>query len=338
MPAAPPGFEPSPATLAGQTADVYFLRSRQVLEAEGRDPAAVIEVFARRRALLCGMREVEALLSQALAGAAAASVERLPEGRWFDPGEVVLRVSGPYRAFGLYETALLGALASETGWATAASACVAEAGGVPVVHFGARHVHPDVSPRLEYAAVVGGCSGCATPAGAALSGLEATGTLPHALVLIFGDTLEAALAFDRQIDPAVGRTVLVDTFLDEAEESVRVAGAMGERLWAVRLDTPSELGGVTPELVGRVRSRLDAGGHRDVKILVSGGITPERIRAFREAGAAVDGYGVGSAISGAPAVDFTADVKEVDGVAVAKRGRRPGRTDNPRLEVLELTS
>lgn len=336
MPALLPGFEPSPATLAGQNADIYFLRSRHVLEAEDRDPQAVIEVFARRRALLCGMREVESLLARALAGVAGAAVERLPEGRWFEPEEVVLRVAGPYRAFGLYETALLGALASETGWATAAAACVAEAGGAPVVHFGARHVHPDVSPRLEYAAVAGGCSGCATPAGAALSGLEATGTMPHALLLLYGDTLESALAFDRHIDPAVRRTVLVDTFTDEAEESVRVAGAMGERLWAVRLDTPSELGGVTPELVDRVRSRLDTGGHRRVRILVSGGLTPERIRAFREAGAPVDGYGVGSAISGARAIDFTADVKEVDGLPVAKRGRRPGRTDNPRLELLEL--
>lgn len=336
MTAADLEFEPSPQTLAGDNADVYFRRSQQILAAEGRDPRVVMEVFARRHALLCGMREAEALLRQALEAVDGAEVERLPEGGWLDPGEVVLRIRGPYRAFGLYETALLGMLASETGWATAAAACVAAAGEVPVVHFGARHVHPDVSRRLEYAAVVGGCRGCATPAGADLCGLAPSGTMPHALILLYGDTLAAARAFDRHIEADVQRIVLVDTFLEEDDESARIAAALGDRLWGVRLDTPSELGGVTPALVARVRARLDEGGHRAVRILVSGGITPDRIIAFRDAGAAVDGYGVGSAISAAAGVDFTADLKEVDGQPVAKRGRHPGRTDSSRLKPLVL--
>ena len=45
------------------------------------------------------------------------------------------------------------------------------------------------------------------------------------------------------------RIVLVDTFKDETEESLRLAEAMGERLQGVRLDTPGERGGVTPDLV-----------------------------------------------------------------------------------------
>ena len=73
--------------------------------------------------------------------------------------------------------------------------------------------------------------------------------MPHALVLIFGDTVRAAEAFDKHIDPEVPRIILVDTFKDEAEESLRVADALGDRLWGVRLDTPSERGRVTPELV-----------------------------------------------------------------------------------------
>jgi len=50
----------------------------------------------------------------------------------------------------------------------------------------------------------------------------------------------------------------------------------------------------------------------------------------------VDAFGVGSAISAAAAIDFTADIKEVDGRPVAKRGRIPGLTENPRLKCLEL--
>ena len=155
--------------------------------------------------------------------------------------------------------------------------------------------------------------------------------MPHALILCLGDTLKAAEAFDRHIDAEVERIALVDTFKDEAEESLRLAEALSEKLWGVRLDTPSERGRVTAELVAEVRARLDQAGHSHVKIAVSGGLDAERIGYFQAAGAPVDAFGVGSAISGASAIDFTADIKEVDGCPVAKRGRIPGLTENPRL-------
>ena len=59
-------FQPAPHVLAGDTADVYFLRTRQVMEAEGLNPIATMEVFPRSDGLLCGMQEVEALLRQVL--------------------------------------------------------------------------------------------------------------------------------------------------------------------------------------------------------------------------------------------------------------------------------
>ncbi len=117
--------------------------------------------------------------------------------------------------------------------------------------------------------------------------------MPHSLVLIFGDTVEAALAFDRHVPPDVPRIVLVDTFKDEAEEALRVAHALGDRLYGVRLDTPSERGRVTADLVDEVRARLDQAGFHHVKIIVSGGLTPDRIQYFKDAGAPVDSYAVG---------------------------------------------
>jgi nicotinate phosphoribosyltransferase len=223
-------------------------------------------------------------------------------------------------------------LASSSGWATAAREIVDAAAGTRVISFGARHVHPLVGPLMEHAAVVGGCAGCATPMGAELSGLpSASGTMPHAMILVFGDTVQAALAFDRHMPEDVLRVVLVDTFKDEAEESLRVARALGERLRGVRLDTPWERGRVTVELVKEVRARLDQAGHRQVGIFVSGGLDAERVREFVAAGAPVDSFGVGMAIAGAPPIGFTADIKEVDGRPCAKRGRIPGVTENPRL-------
>jgi nicotinate phosphoribosyltransferase len=185
---------------------------------------------------------------------------------------------------------------------------------------------------MDYAAVVGGCAGCSSIAGARLAGVAPSGTMPHALIIIVGDTPKATLLFDKHMPPDIPRVSLVDTFKDEAEESLRVAEALNEKLQAVRLDTPSERGGVTPELVKEVRARLDLAGFGHVEIFVSGGINPERISLFREKGAPVDGFGVGSYISGARPIDFTADLHEIEGKPIAKRGRTPGITANPRLK------
>jgi nicotinate phosphoribosyltransferase len=147
-----------------------------------------------------------------------------------------------------------------------------------------------------------------------------------------GDTVAATLAFDKHMPPEVARVSLVDTFRDEAEESLLVAEALGDSLSSVRLDTPAEIGGVTVALVGKVRARLDLAGYNHVKIFVSGGLDVKRIRQFVEQKAPVDGFGVGSYISGARPIDFTADLHQVAGKPVAKRGRTPGITANPRLK------
>ena len=328
-------FPVLPDVVAGDTADVYFLRTREILAREGIDPTVTMEFFASRAGVLCGIREALDLLRTA-AGGAGLLVEAMEEGAPIQPRQVALRITGRYRAFGLYETALLGILSQSTGWATAARVCVEAASPIPVYSFGARHVHPRVAPILDYAAIVGGCAGASTPAGSRLAGRQPVGTMPHAYVLIVGDTVDAAEAFDRIMPPEVPRTVLVDTFHDEAEESVRVAAALGTHLGSVRLDTPGERGGVTVELVREVRARLDLAGHSQVQIFVSGGVTPERLRQFRESGVPIAGFGVGSAISSAAPIDFTADIKAIAGHPVAKRGRIPGLTPNPALhEVIE---
>ena len=113
-----------------------------------------------------------------------------------------------------------------------------------------------------------------------------------------------------------------------------MAEALGERLWGVRVDTPGERGGVTPELVIELRHKLDLAGHNHVRIFVSSGLTPDRIRRFRERGAPIDGFGVGSYISGAQPIDFTGDIREIEGRPIAKRGRLPGRQENPALKRL----
>ena len=323
-------FEPSRDVLSGETADVYFARTVEVLRKEGLNPVATMEVFASRAGILCGIEEVKALLARVLPD--NCEVWALEEGESMGRKEVVLRITAPYQSYGLYETAICGILAQCSGWATAARECVSAAGGIPVISFGARHVHPSVAGIMDYAAVVGGCQGCSSTAGAKMAGIEPAGTIPHALIIVMGDTVKATLAFDKHMPPEVARVSLVDTFKDEAEESLLVAEALKDSLSSVRLDTPKERGGVTVDLVKEVRARLDLAGFNRVQIFVSGGLDVERIGQFVEEKAPVDGFGVGSYITGARPIDFTADLHEVAGKPIAKRGRIPGITANPRLK------
>jgi nicotinate phosphoribosyltransferase len=125
--------------------------------------------------------------------------------------------------------------------------------------------------------------------------------------------------------------------------SLKVARALGDRLYGVRLDTSETLvdrsvipqmgtfkpTGVNPQLAWNVRRALDAEGFRHVKIVVSGGFTVEKIRQFEEQRVPVDAYGVGSSLFQGR-FDFTADVVLLEGEPCAKVGRsyRP----NSRLE------
>jgi nicotinate phosphoribosyltransferase len=326
-----PEFKPSAEVVSGDTADIYFVRTVEILKKEGINPRATMEVFGSRAGVLCGIEEVKALLDEVLPKDDR-EVWALKEGETISAKEVVLRITAPYQSYGIYETSIVGILAHCSGWATAARECVEAAGDVPLISFGARHVHPSVAGIMDYAAVVGGCKGCSSIVGARLADVEASGTMPHALILVLGDTVKATLLFDKHMPTEVPRVSLVDTFKDEAEESLRVAEALGKKLRSVRLDTPGERGRVTADLVREVRARLDLAGFKHVGIFVSGGIDPERIRYFKERGAPVDGYGVGSYISSAPPIDFTADLHEIEGRPIAKRGRIPGITPNPRLK------
>ncbi|MBQ6842988.1 MAG: nicotinate phosphoribosyltransferase [Firmicutes bacterium] len=314
---------------AGATTDIYFIKTIDILRHLGKENTVVTaEIFARKPGVFCGLPEAMNLLKDS-----NVEVWALPEGERFEPKEVLMRIRGPYAEFGVLEAPLLGILASSTGWATAAREAAEAADGSPCTVFGARHVHPAVAPVMERSALVGGIDSASCVLGALAAGRDPVGTAPHALILIVGDTVEATLAYDECMPESSARLVVVDTFRDEAEEAVRVAKAMGGRLYGVRLDTASELGGVTPELVQRVRKALDDAGYPEVLIFVSGGLTPERIRSLKAAGAAA--FGVGSFISGASAIDMTMDLKEVDGKPIAKRGRIPGAIANPRLKQMK---
>lgn len=308
---------------AGEVADVYFQRTAEILAARGIDAHVRAEFTAKSLpadwdwAVLAGLAEVFHLLD-----GIDVAVRAMDEGSVFRALEPVLEIEGSYREFGVYETALLGLICQASGIATRAARCRLAAGpDRKLISFGARRMHPALAPMIERAAYIGGCDGVAAIASARLLGVEPVGTIPHALVLIIGDTVEATRAFDEVIDEAVPRISLVDTFADERFTAVDVAEALGERLTGVRLDTPSSRRGDLRAILDEVRWELDLRGHAGIELFVSGGIDEDAIRALNRV---ADGYGVGTWISGAPAVDFSMDIIEIDGKPVSKRGKWSG--------------
>ena len=327
---------------AGGTADVYFGRTKQILEFRRRNPSVRAEFAAKSLprdwpwAVLAGIEECAAVLE-----GRGVSVRAMPEGTVFQAMEPVLEIEGPYLQFGELETALLGLLCQASGVASAAARCKRLAGERTVFSFGARRLHPAVTPMIERAAYIGGCDGVSSVAAAELIQVEPAGTMPHALILVLGDTVEAARAFDQVIDAAVPRVVLVDTFGDERFEAVRVAEALGDALSAVRLDTPESRRGDFYELLREVRWELDLRGYGKIGLYASGGIGEDEIRRLAPL---VDGFGVGAAISAAPIVDFSMDIVEMDGQPFAKRGKWSGAKqvwrcgDCARREIMPLAA
>ncbi len=310
------------AIKAGKVTDIYFARTREILKAEGRDKRVKAEFIAKTLprdwswAVLAGLEEVASLL-----GGIDLDVRAMLEGTVFRSPEPVLEIEGMYTDFCLYETAILGLLCQASGIATMAARCRLAAGERTLISFGARRMHPILAPFIERNAFIGGCDGVSVGVGAELIGQPPTGTMPHALILVYGDTVEATKAFDRVIPADVKRISLIDTFQDEKFEATRVASALGDRLYAVRLDTPSSRRGDFKRLAEEVRWELDLRGFGHVKIFVSGGIGERQIRDLHSV---VDGYGVGTAISDAPVIDFSMDIVEIEGGPVAKRGKSSG--------------
>lgn len=308
--------------LAGKVTDVYFPRTVEILREKGLDRYVKAEVRAFTLpenwswAVLAGIEECAHFLSNFKVKARA-----MEEGTLFYPGEPVLSIEGNYSDFAVSETAVLGFLSQASGVATKAARCKKSAGARGVFSFGARRMHPALAPMIERSAFIGGCDGVAVVISAELIGEKPIGTMPHSLILLVGDTVKALRLFHQIIPSEVKRVALIDTFIDEKFESIRVAEEMGKALFAVRVDTPPSRRGNMRKILEEIRWELDLRGYTGVKIFVSGGLDEYTIR---ELNPVADAYGVGTSISNAPVINFSLDIVEVEGKPLAKRGKKSG--------------
>ena len=323
--------------------DKYFLRTHEVLQKEGINPFVRAQVFIRKGpGEVAGIEESIAMLEKFTElKEHGGKVYALPERAQYRPKETLMVIEGPIQDIIALETLYLGALSAATtrlnDHVSSVDTKAAEenmrkvvdlAAGRPVSYFGARHWSYLEDPAIAYAAYKGGATSCSTDAGAATFGQVGQGTIPHALENIYAwkhgkenAVVEATLAFDRVIDPAVPRIALIDYNNRELDDSVAVADALREKLYAVRVDTcgenvaqgalissrceeadawraqgialPAENApearfwygtGVTVTGVYALRRALDQFGHKDVKIILTSGFgDPTKVQAFVDA-------------------------------------------------------
>ncbi len=308
--------------IKGKITDVYFERTLRILKAKKINPVVKAEFIAKSLpdnwpwAIFAGLEEAIYLMKHL-----RIKVRAMKEGTVFYPFEPVMEVEGRYQDFCVYETAMLGLICQASGIATKTARFKKLAEGRPVISFGARRMHPILAPMIERNAYIGGCDGVAVIKSGEIIGEDPMGTMPHALIICMGSTVDAIKAYDEVLEPKFKRVALIDTFLDEKFEALNVAEAMGKRLFAIRLDTPSSRRGNFYRILEEVRWELDLRGFKHVRLYVSGGIKEEDLPVLNPV---VDAYGIGTSISNAPVVDYAMDIMEVEGKPHAKRGKWSG--------------
>ena len=314
----------------GLTTDAYFLYTKEILEKEGLNPRVIIEVFARKVdnnwGVVLGIYEVAKLLE-----GMNLDVYAMEEGEVFLTSdktsiyEPVLSIEANYADISIFENPVLGFLCFASGVASKAARIRLAADDKLLLSFGTRRSHPFLAPVIERASYIAGFDSVSNILGAKMMNKEAVGTMPHALILSFNDQKKAWLAFDKYMSASVKRIALVDTLYDEKIEAIMAYDTLKDRLYGIRLDTPSSRRGNRRKIIEEVRWELAIRGAKNVKIFASGGLDEEEIDELKDI---VDGFGVGTSVSSAKSIDFSFKIVEVrDGTRIfrAKRGDLAGR-------------
>ncbi len=320
----------------GNVTDYYFINTELAFRKLGINPKVTMEIYTRRVpypdewGIVTGIYEVAKVLT-----GLPVDVWAMEEGEVFLTSkesaayEPVMRIQGGYAELARFETTILGFLCSSSGYSTKAARIRLLAGDDKILlSFGTRRAHPALAPLIERAAYIAGFDGVSNVLGAKLIGIKGSGTMPHSFILCFKRQEDAWKAFDEAVPPDVPRIALTDTLYDEKTEAIMAWETLGDKLYGIRLDTPSTRRGEWKKIIEEVRWELNIRGGKRVKIFISGGIDEKEIVELKDV---VDGFGVGTSVSDAPTIDFNMKVVEVeeDGVMKpkAKRGDLSGKKE-----------
>jgi nicotinate phosphoribosyltransferase len=199
-----------------------------------------------------------------------------------------MRVTAPVIEAQIMETYLLATLSYQTMIASKAARICTAALGRQVVDFSARRAHGGPASLLSArAAEIGGCQGTSNTLAGKEFGINTYGTQAHSWVMAHEDEGEA---FGTFLDAfPEGSVLLVDTY--DVRNAVKKIIAMQRKPAGIRLDS----GNLTADSRW-ARRALDRAGWKDVKIFASGDLDEYRIAEILQKGAAIDAFGVGTAL------------------------------------------
>ena len=335
----------TPAT-SPLTTDLYELNMIQAYLDRGEDKEAVFEFFVRRLPLArrgfmlaAGLEDALGYLETLRFSAAeidwlkstkrfrgnlldylagfrfSGDVHAIPEGTVCFPNEPLIRITAPLPQAQLVETRLINILHFQTLIASKAARMVLAAPGKILSDFGLRTAHGAeaglFSARASYLA---GFAGAANVAAGEVYGIPIVGTMAHSFVQVHSNEMTAFEDFARARPDGV--ILLIDTY--DTEEGARKVVELAPRLKAdsiairgVRIDS-----GDLTLMARKVRGILDAGGLKDVIILVSGGITEDVLQTMMRQAAPIDGFGIGVNLAASvdvPAFDCAYKLQEYAG-------------------------
>ncbi len=316
----------------GKTTDVYFLRTIECLVKEKLEDTKVwVEITTGgipregKRLLFLGLQETLNLFLNAKLNV---NIYSMKEGTIVPDKDIngvripFMAIEGNYGEFVIYETPLLGMLCFQSGVGTSALRLRLAAEKRTLLSFGIRRMPPVIAPIIDRACYLAGFDGISCVLSAEKLGVTPTGTIPHAFIMIMGGISEAAKSFDSNIDTAVPRIILSDTFNDERIEVLQALEAIGNNLHGVRLDTPGSRRGDFRAIISEIKWELKLREREDVKIFLSGGLTEDTINEYKDI---ADGFGIGTYVSNSPTIDFALDIVEIEQTDIAKRGKFAGK-------------
>jgi nicotinate phosphoribosyltransferase len=327
------------------TTDLYELNMVQAYLDRGEDKEAVFEFFVRRlperRGFLLAAGLDDALIyletlrfspseidwlkstkrfranliDYLAAFRFTGDVHAIPEGTVCFPNEPLIRITAPLPIAQIVETRLINILHFQTMIASKAARMVLAAPGKILSDFGLRTAHGAeaglFSARASY---IAGFSSAANVLAGEHYGIPIVGTMAHSFIQVHDDEMTAFENFARSRPEGV--ILLIDTYDTEAgaRKVVELAPKLkadGISIRGVRIDS-----GDLSAMAKKVRGILDAGGLKDVIILVSGGINEDVLLKMAAAKAPIDGFGIGvnlDASIDAPSLDCAYKLQDYAG-------------------------
>jgi nicotinate phosphoribosyltransferase len=220
-------------------------------------------------------------------------IRALPEGTPFFPNEPMMEVSGPILHAQLLETYLLNILGFSVIEATLAARIVIAARGVPVVDFGLRRSQGPISSiRAARGGQMAGFAGTSNVFAARVLGLPPSGTMAHSFIEAHPSEEQAFHDFAEM--HRENTILLVDTY--DSRQGIQTAARVakdflqkGIKIRGIRLDSGDLIEGSR-----FARTHFQNEGLEFLRIIASGDLDEFRITELLQAGAEIDGFGVGT--------------------------------------------